>query len=444
MSSMNKLSPLGQLLRDKLNATNSVGTSVKAISPEKQLMRLTLASMLWEKQFYLDGKEQAELIGDLVKKVNPAVTSALAVTARDKFKLRHIPLLLTRELARHGKLKSEFLTAVIQRPDEMSEFLSIYWKDGKTPLSNQVKKGLANAFVKFNEYQLAKWDKNSAAISLRDVMFLTHAKPQNVAQEALFKKVANQELTTPDTWETQLSAGADKKETFTRLLAEKKLGALAFLRNLRNMAQAGVSEQAVREYANTVDVSKVLPFRYIAAARIVPQFEDMLEAMMLRSLGSLEKLPGKTILMVDVSGSMFGTKISEKSDLDRFDAAAALAMLCKEVCENVEIYTFSYGAVRVAPRSGFALRDALSKSQAHGGTQLGNSLRQIDTSKADRIIVFTDEQSHDRPKAPGLGTNGYIVNVAGHQNGINHDSWTTITGFSEAIVDYIRESEKAA
>ena len=444
MSSMNKISPLGQLLRDKLEATNSVGTSVKAISPEKQLMRLTLASMLWEKQFYLDGKEQAELISDLVKQVSPAITGALAVTARDKFKLRHIPLLLTRELARHGKLKSEFLTAVIQRPDEMSEFLSIYWKDGKTPLSNQVKKGLANAFVKFNEYQLAKWDKNSAAVSLRDVMFLTHAKPKTPEQEALFKRVANQELVTPDTWETQLSAGADKRLTFCRLMVQDKLGALAFLRNLRNMVQAGVTEQEIREYAEQLDVSKVLPFRYIAAARIVPQFEDMLEAMMLRSLGSLEKLPGKTVLMVDVSGSMFNTNISAKSDLERFDAAAALAMLCKEVCENVEIYTFSYDAVRVAPRSGFALRDALFKSQPHAGTNLGASLCQIDTSKADRIIVFTDEQSYDRPGAPRAGTNGYIVNVAGYQNGINHDSWTTISGFSEAVIDYIRESEKAA
>jgi hypothetical protein len=226
-------------------------------------------------------------------------------------------------------------------------------------------------------------------------------------------------------------------------MAERKLGALAFLRNLRNMVQSGVSEQEIREYARTVDVSKVLPFRYIAAARIVPQFEDMLEAMMLRSLATLEKLPGKTILMVDVSGSMFGTKISQKSDLDRFDAAAALAMLCKEVCEEVEIYTFSDNSARVAPRSGFALRDALDKSQRHCGTQLGKSLREIQGSKRDRIIVFTDEQSYDRPASPGCDK-AYVINVAAYENGINHSDWTTISGFSEAVIDYIRESEKQA
>jgi hypothetical protein len=450
MSSINRpISPLGQMLRERLDGVsrNSVGTMVSTISPEKQLTRLVLASMLWEKQFYMDGKSHAELVANLVKIVDPERVAVLAKTAREQFKLRHIPLLLTRELARIGKLKASVLDSVIQRADEMAEFLSIYWKEGKTPLSNQVKKGLAQAFVRFNEYQLAKWDKNAAAVSLRDVMFLTHAKPQNKAQEALFKKVANQELATPDTWETQLSAGADKRETFSRLMQERKLGALAFLRNLRNMSQAGISESDIRAYAQEVDVTRVLPFRYIAAARIVPQFEDMLEAMMLRSLATLEKLPGKTILMVDVSGSMFGTKISAKSDLDRFDAAAALAMLCKEVCESVEIYTFSGGAVRVAPRSaprsGFALTEALSKSQNHGGTNLGASLRQVASSPRDRIIVFTDEQSYDRPASPGCDK-AYVINVAAYENGINHSDWTTISGFSEAVIDYIRESEKAA
>jgi 60 kDa SS-A/Ro ribonucleoprotein len=438
MSSVNKISPLGQLLRDRI--TNQVGTPVKRITPEAKLNRLVLASMLWEKQFYLDGKSHAELVGELVAQSSAIAVSNLAIMARDKFKLRHIPLLLTRELARHGKLQASVLNQVVQRADEMSEFLSIYWKDGRTPLSNQVKKGLAQAFVKFDEYQLAKYDKNSSAVTLRDVMFLCHAKPLDVAQEALFKRVADGELKTPDTWETQLSAGADKKETFSRLMAEKRLGALAFLRNLRNMVQSGVLESDIRDYAVTVDVNRVLPFRYIAAAQVVPEFEDMLEKMMLRSLATLEKLPGKTVLLVDVSDSMFGTKISAKSDLDRFDAAAALAMLCNEVCESVEIYTFSNYLKRVAPRSGFALRDALSKSQPHQGTQLGASLDQL-TSKHDRVIVFTDEQSYDRPGKPAC-ERGYIVNVAAYENGVNHDSWTTISGFSEAIVDYIRESEK--
>jgi hypothetical protein len=424
-------------------AFNSVGTQVSQITAERQLKRITLAAMLWEKQFYLDGKSHAELVKELVAKVAPSKVEALAQEARTKFKLRHVPLLLARELARHGKLQATALTNVIQRPDEMSEFLSIYWQDGKTAVSNQVKKGLAACFNKFNEYQLAKWNKNSAAIKLRDVMFLSHPKPQTAEQAELFKRVAADTLATPDTWETQLSAGANKCETFTRLMTEKKLGALAFLRNLRNMRDSGVNTDLIRSYAGSVDVSKVLPFRYVAAARIVPEFEDMLESMMFRSLATHDKIPGKTVLVIDVSGSMFGTKISSKSDLDRFDAAAALAMLCREVCEEVEIYSFSNNAVRVAPRRGFALREAISNSQHHAGTQLGTAMRTINNNGSyDRCIVFTDEQSYDRPDAPR--GKGYVVNVASYENGVNHNAWTEVNGFSEAVVDYIQALEREA
>lgn len=424
-------------------AFNSVGTQVPQINPERQLKRITLAAMLWEKQFYLDGKAHAELVRELVAKVAPSKVEALAQEARTKFKLRHVPLLLARELARHGKLQASALTSVIQRPDEMSEFLSIYWQDGKTAVSNQVKKGLAACFNKFNEYQLAKWNKNSATIKLRDVMFLSHPKPQTAEQAELFKRVAADTLATPDTWETQLSAGANKCETFTRLMNEKKLGALAFLRNLRNMRDSGVNTDLIRSYAATLDVTKVLPFRYVAAARIVPEFEDMLESMMFRSLATHDKIPGKTVLVIDVSGSMFGAKISSKSDLDRFDAAAALAMLCREVCEEVEIYSFSDRAVRVAPRRGFALREAISSSQYHSGTQLGNAMRTINANGSyDRCIVFTDEQSYDRPEAPR--GKGYVVNVASYENGVNHNAWTEVNGFSEAVVDYIQALEREA
>jgi len=427
----------------RIPAFNSVGTQVPQINPERQLKRITLAAMLWEKQFYLDGKAHADLVRELVAKVAPSKVEALAQEARTKFKLRHVPLLLARELARHGKLQANALTSVIQRPDEMSEFLSLYWQEGKSAVSNQVKKGLAACFNKFNEYQLAKWNKNSAAIKLRDVMFISHPKPQSAEQAALFKRIADDSMVTPDTWETQLSSGADKCDTFTRLINEKKLGALAFLRNLRNMRDSGVSDSLIRSYARSVDVSKVLPFRYIAAARIVPQYEDMLEEMMFRSLETHQKIPGKTVLVIDVSGSMFGTKISSKSDLDRFDAAAALAILCREVCEQVEIYSFSGNAVRVAPRRGFALREAISSSQGHGGTYLGQSMKTINANGSyDRCIVFTDEQSYDRPEAPR--GKGYVVNVASYENGVNHNAWTEINGFSEAVVDYIQALEQEA
>lgn len=422
--------------------TNHEGTKVQVISAEKQLHRVVLACMLFEKQFYLNGQDSAKIIRDLVSKVSPAKVAELAIQARNSYKLRHVPLFLCRELARIGKLNASTLNEVIQRPDELGEFLAMYWSEGKCPISNQAKKGLAQAFSKFNEYQLAKYDRASAVVSLRDVLFLSHAKPIDANQEALFKRVANKELVTPFTWETELSSGANKGETFTKLMQQNKLGAMAFLRNLRNMVESGVSESLIREYAVNLSIDRILPFRYVAAARIVPQFEDMLEAMMLRSLATVEKLPGKTVLLVDVSGSMFGTKISAKSDLDRYDAAAALAMLCSEVCEQVEIYSFSNKTVRVAPRKGFALVEAIKSSQPIGGTHLGAAIASVKANtKYDRLIVMTDEQTMDVVGSPGVDK-AYILNVASYQNGVNRGDYITITGFSESCIDYIRESEK--
>jgi 60 kDa SS-A/Ro ribonucleoprotein len=417
------------------------GAAAKRISPEAKLNRVVMASMLFEGQFYIDGQKSADVIKDLVAKVDPKAVASLAIKAREDMKLRHVPLFLTRELARIGKLSHETLTSVIQRPDELGEFVSMYWADGKQPLSNQVKRGLANAFHKFNEYQFAKWNKSSAAVKLRDVLFLTHAKPNNDVEATLFKRIADEQLKTPDTWETELSGGADKGATFTRLMKENKLGALAFLRNLRNMTQSNVPEDVIRAYAAKVNTDRVLPFRFLAAARIVPQFEDMLEAMMLRSLESHEKLPGKTVLLIDVSGSMFGTKVSAKSDLDRFDAAAALAILAREICEEVEIYSFSDRKVRVPARRGMALVEAIRDSQLHSSTRTGDAVRSINANtQYDRCIIFTDEQSHDPvPNPKGIG---YIINVAAYENGIGNATWTTINGMSEAVIDYIQQSEK--
>ena len=150
------------------------GARAKKISAELQLRRSVLACMLWEDQFYEDGVEIAGRIRDLVPKVEAEKVAALAVEARSKMKLRHAPLLLVREMARlatHRQFVAETLERVIQRADELAEFVAIYWRDGQVPLSAQVKKGLAAAFAKFDEYALAKYNRDGP-VKLRDVLFL--------------------------------------------------------------------------------------------------------------------------------------------------------------------------------------------------------------------------------------------------------------------------------
>ena len=171
------------------------------------MRRSVLACLLWENQFYESGVEIAGRIADIVPKVAAEKVAALAVEAREKMKLRHAPLLLVREMARHTShrgLVAETLARVIQRADELSEFVAIYWKDGRVPLSAQVKKGLAAAFPKFDEYALAKYNRDGP-VKLRDVLFLAHAKPRDEAQGEVWKLLITGELTAPDTWEVALS-----------------------------------------------------------------------------------------------------------------------------------------------------------------------------------------------------------------------------------------------
>ena len=427
------------------------GAPARIITPEQTLRRSVLSCMLWENEFYEDGVQIAGRIHELVPQVAPEKVASLAVEARERMKLRHAPLLLVREMARHAThrgLVAETLARVIQRDDELSEFVAIYWAGGRQPLSAQVKKGLAAAFGKFDEYALAKYDR-AGAVRLRDVLFLSHARPVDEAQAALWKRLAENELATPDTWEVALSAvgrgeGAEKRDVWERLLAERKLGALALLRNLRNLHTAGVSEELVLAALASLKTDRVLPFRFLAAARNAPQWEQPLEDAMFRALdGRAARLAGHTVLLVDVSGSM-ETTISSRSEMRRTDAAYGLAILLREIAEKATIYTFSNQAKLVPSRRGMALRDALDQSQPHGGTYLGAALKQVEAdckNGFDRLVVITDEQSHDRVPAPH--GNGYVINVASARNGVGYGEWTHIDGWSEAVVDYIAELESA-
>jgi hypothetical protein len=416
------------------------GAPAVAVSPEAALRRSVLACMLWEDEFYEDGVAIAGRIRELVPKVEAAKVAALAVEARSAMKLRHAPLLLVREMARHAThrgLVAETMSQVLQRADELAEFVAIYWKDGRAPLSGQVKKGLAAAFPKFDEYALAKYDR-AGAVRLRDVLFLCHAKPRDAEQAAVWKRLVDGELASPDTWEVALSSGGDKLGHWERLLREQKLGALALLRNLRNMKDAGVSEELVTRALDAMKTERVLPFRFLAAARHAPQWEEPLERAMFRAVKERERLAGHTVVLVDVSGSMVAP-LSRRSAMLRTDAAYGLAVLLREVAEKVSVYTFSDEVKQVPSRRGFALRDAMDASLPHRGTRLGAALEAI-RERYDRIVVVTDEQSHDRVPAPK--GKGYMINVASAKDGVGYGAWSHIDGWSEAAVEYIRELER--
>lgn len=414
------------------------GAPAVRVSTEKELRRSVMACLLWEKEFYEEGASIAARIDELAAAVPPATLAALAIEARQQMHLRHVPLLLLNTLTRTGAgtpIVADTFPEVIRRADEMGEFMAIYWKDGKHPISAGAKKGLARAFANFDAYQLTKY-KGDGKVRLRDVMFLTHPKPSAERAE-LYKALADDKAASADTWEVALSSGANKKETFERLLREGNLGYLALLRNLRGMATAGVDESLILAALNErKGAQNVLPFRFVAALRAAPQFTAALDASLQQAVAALPELPGKTVVLVDVSGSM-DAALSAKSDMTRMDAACALAAFTRG---NKRVFSFSQELREVPAFPGLAGIEAVRNSQPHGGTYLGKAVTWLNENVPfDRLVVITDEQSHDVVPAPK--GKGYMINVSSYKNGVGYGEWTHIDGFSENVIRYVAEVE---
>lgn len=433
--------------------THEGGPAYPHINPRQQLERLVMANLLWEDQFYVDGKTVADQIEAAAQNVSFEVLAQIAIDARKQFHLRHVPLLLVDILTKRQPGQAHVVAGILERADEPAELLALHLQrrgllnvnKAKT-IPGAIRDGIELALQYkdrvFGEYGLAKYDRKDAVVKLRDVFRLVRPKPLNEAQAALWKRALAGELETPDTWEVGLSGGGDKRETFERLLKEQKLGYLALLRNLRNMEQAGVDRDLIREAILLRKGSaRVLPFRYIAAARAAPSMEKWIDEALVASVGESKPLKGKTGVLVDVSASM-DWKMSEKSDLKRIDAAAALASVIN--AEDLRVWSFSdRGIVSVPPRRGMAGVDAIIRSQPHGGTALGRAVADINDAAPDldRLIVITDEQTADRVPAP-KAKHAYMINVAAYQNGVGYGKpWTHIDGFSEAVLRFIREYE---
>lgn len=439
------------------------GAKAARVNKRQQLERSVMSCLLWEKEFYEEGQSIVDRIKTLVAQVDAHDVANIAIRAKRDMRLRHVPLLLAVEMAKtkHGRSYLKYvIPEIITRADDIPELLSIYWKDGKKPIAKQLKKHLGEAFRKFDEYQLGKYKGGQKAVKLRDILRMLHIKPDTKAQAALWGRVMNDQLAPPDTWEVALSAGADKKETFTRLLKEEKLGYLALLRNLRNMDQAGVNtpliKKALLEHAG---VGKMLPWQFIAAAKNAPKFEREIDQAFINCLDAKVKLKGRTVVVVDISGSMHGS-LSTYSDMNRLDASCALATIIAGSCEDAVVYaTAGNDGLRrhatdvVPPRSGMALVDAIKGMNAKlggGGIFLKQVCDYIESkeSSVDRMIVITDEQDcsssdKDRPAlAEPLGSKtNYLVNVSSTRNGIGYGKWVHIDGFSQAVVTYIAQSE---
>lgn len=455
------------------------GAPASKLTPIQELRRSVLSCLLWEDTFYESGASIADRIALNAKKVNPHALAALAIEARQSFHLRHVPLYLLTVLAETGRgipgLIRNTVESVISRPDEMGELLALYWKDdANKPLPHGFRKGLRQAILKFDAFQLSKWNRD-AAVRLRDIVFLAHAKFPDPERSRLIANVANKSffpdetkggfrvkeelgldgaphVETPETWEALIAAAGSNKEArrniwqdlLKRALARESggIGYMALLRNLRNMVEDGVNQQLIEHAIEArVGARRVLPFRFIQAAKITPQFFHALDNALRASIVVQEPLGGTTALCVDCSGSM-QSPISGKGQVSRFEAAAALAG-----CVNgrTRLVAFGQDAREITPIQGMGCKVALEhanvgySTNAHLAVHIVNKMN----PQPERVIIITDEQISQA--LPKCGVDGkYIINVASYQNGIGYGEWTKIDGFSASTLDYIREVERGA
>ena len=461
MSKINpRLKPANKFEEEQL--AGGYGAKAAKQSNISLLRRVVLANLLWENVAYVDGVSVANEIKRLIPLCKAEDVYNLAIEARLMQKLRHTPLFIAVEMCKYPEHKlfvKDLLPRIITRADMLTDFLAIYWKDKKCPICNQAKKGLEAAFHNFNEYKLAKYDRDSA-IKLRDVMFLVHAKPKNEYEEELFKKVADRTLKTPETWEVMLSRGDDKKETWTKLITEKKIGGLAMLRNISNMQKADVERNVIKKGLENLKSSMLLPLDFWKAAKMNDAFSRDIEDAMLEAYKNLPKIPGKTLFIVDVSGSM-GYLTSSNSQFSRMDQACAMALLAANQCEDYELVATAGDDDRREnasewikyPKRGFDLAKQIMDTKSHIG-EGGIFTRQClewckDTFKDksfDRIIIFSDSQDCDYPdkRIPKpFGKYNYIVDISANKKGVNYKGvWTAeVSGMSEHFLTYIAALE---
>ena len=425
--------------------THEGGRAVRQTS-EQELSRAVLSCLLWENTFYESGHSIADRITDLCDRVQPEFIAELAVKARHEYRLRHVPLLLLDKLSEHTGRSDGLVRAtianVLSRADEPAEFLSIYWRNGRKPVSAQVKAGIALALHKFDEYQLAKYNRPNA-VKLRDVFRIARPKPEDEEQAELWKRVVSGTLETPNTWETRLSGGEDKKAVFTELLKEGKLGYMALIRNLRNMENADVDRNLItKAILERRGAERLFPYRFLAAVEQAPSFSGPLSEALLMSIENQPRFEGTSVVIVDVSGSMSLGSLSKRSRMRPVDAAASLAALMNG--DDVRCFAFADRVAEVPHYPGLAGIEAIRNHNLGGGTRIATALDYAakKVRNYDRIILITDMQASDDVLGPPkAGKGSYIINVQPYKNAIGYGGWTHIDGWSENTLRYIHQAE---
>lgn len=458
---------------------NLEGAVAFKMEDDLRLYTRVLTSLVNEDKFYKKGDAHDKAILVNLKKVNPVFAAGLAVYAREVFNLRSIPVMLLAELAelhRGDKLVGRAIERIIQRPDELTEMVAYRLNKYSRTLPQQIKKGLARAFTKFDEYQLQKYNK-AGDVKLKDVLFMVHPKPKDKEQDKMWKRLINDELKTPETWETKISGKGSTKENWEDMLKSGKMGIMAVIRNLRNFVEKEVDlEPAIKLLTdkNVILKSRQFPFRFYNAYRELVKVNAPVEILnavvdaMEISTENVPNLDGRTLIAVDRSGSM-DQPLSRYGSTKYFEIAGLLASIYhKKNPSGTIVGSFSgdWDVRTLNSRDSIITNmEAINKGY-HGSTNTYKVFDWLKDSgeKFDRIIILSDEQAWDSGHGYGFfgmstrentvqesyiksGHKGwlYSIDLAGYGTSsmdAKNPNVIKLAGWSEKVFNYLQKNEE--
>ncbi len=456
-----------------IKTTNKDGHVAYGMTDKSKLVTQVLTSFFNESKFYGDNSsEMQDVIKHVIEK-DPQFVSNLAVFARREFNMRSVSHVLTAYLAHEVKGKPfvrDTVKGVSLRGDDVTEIMSFYLSTFGKPVPNSLKKGISDVLTRFDEYTLAKYKGDGKAVKMRDLLCLCRPRPASKDQEHMWKRCLEGTLEIPETWETQLSSNGNNRETWEKLIDGGKVGYMALLRNLRNIlnAQPRNIDKVFAKLSDPVAVrkSKQLPFRFLSAYKSVGNIGgskvfDVLESAVDASVENLPKLPGTTVIAIDVSGSM-SSVVSAKSDIRCSEIAMMLGMIANNICDNSIVYTFEnrLSKLNVSGRTGI-LYATINNSMCGGGTNMSLPFQEMMRSHidADRIILLSDNMCNsgysywhnttvqsladEYRRQTGNDIWVHAIDLQGYGTQQFHGAKTNIiSGWSEKVFDFILLAEQ--
>lgn len=453
-----------------IKTTNKSGHAAYGMSEKSKLVTQVLTSFFNEKKFYGDNSSEIQKTIRNVIKQDAKFVSNLAVFARREFNMRSISHILVAYLAHEIEGKPfvrQTVKGVSLRGDDVTEIMACYISLFDKPIPNALKKGINDVLQGFDEYTLAKYKGNGKSVKMRDLLCLCRPTPKTNAQSDMWKRLLEDKLEIPMTWETELSANGNNAETWEKLIDSGKVGYMALLRNLRNIVKANPTniEKVMKDIENPEKVkkSKQLPFRFLSAYKSVyniggSKVFDALEAAIDASVDNLPHIPGTTVIAIDTSGSM-GSAISAKSDIRCCDISMMLGVIANRICENAIVYTFDTDLKKKA----FSTRNGIIYTvmhEAHAGddTMMNLPFEQMirDGVKAERIIVISDNECNggywrntvqpladEYRRTTGNDIWVHAIDLQGYGTQQFHGAKTNIiAGWSEKVFDFIQIAEQ--